>query len=68
MMSFIKKKAFTEVKRDCPSYKSVELFVFHLQFKNPLIMLLLASAVISILMHQFDDAVSITVVSTLLYF
>ncbi|KAH0503546.1 Calcium-transporting ATPase type 2C member 1 [Microtus ochrogaster] len=31
------------------------------QFKNPLIMLLLASAVISILMHQFDDAVSITV-------
>lgn len=33
-----------------------------LQFKNPLIMLLLASAVISVLMHQFDDAVSITVV------
>ncbi|OWK05692.1 ATP2C1, partial [Cervus elaphus hippelaphus] len=32
-----------------------------LQFKNPLIMLLLASAVISVLMHQFDDAVSITV-------
>lgn len=31
------------------------------QFKNPLIMLLLASAVISILMRQFDDAVSITV-------
>lgn len=31
-------------------------------------MLLLASAVISILMHQFDDAVSITVVSKLLYF
>ncbi|MBN3305544.1 AT2C1 ATPase, partial [Amia calva] len=31
------------------------------QFKNPLIMLLLASAVISVLMHQFDDAVSITV-------
>uniref|UniRef100_A0A8C4YUN4 P-type Ca(2+) transporter n=1 Tax=Gopherus evgoodei TaxID=1825980 RepID=A0A8C4YUN4_9SAUR len=31
------------------------------QFKNPLIMLLLASAVISIVMHQFDDAVSITV-------
>lgn len=33
------------------------------QFKNPLIMLLLASAVISVVMHQFDDAVSITVVS-----
>ncbi|NXB43719.1 AT2C1 ATPase, partial [Leucopsar rothschildi] len=31
------------------------------QFKNPLIMLLLASAVISVVMHQFDDAVSITV-------
>lgn len=31
------------------------------QFKDPLIMLLLASAVISILMHQFDDAISITV-------
>uniref|UniRef100_A0A8C1VMU3 Calcium-transporting ATPase n=1 Tax=Cyprinus carpio TaxID=7962 RepID=A0A8C1VMU3_CYPCA len=34
-----------------------------LQFKNPLILLLLASAVISVLMRQFDDAVSITVVS-----
>uniref|UniRef100_A0A8K9XTF5 P-type Ca(2+) transporter n=1 Tax=Oncorhynchus mykiss TaxID=8022 RepID=A0A8K9XTF5_ONCMY len=32
------------------------------QFKDPLIMLLLASAVISVLMHQFDDAISITVV------
>uniref|UniRef100_A0A8C9F975 ATPase secretory pathway Ca2+ transporting 1 n=1 Tax=Pavo cristatus TaxID=9049 RepID=A0A8C9F975_PAVCR len=32
------------------------------QFKNPLIMLLLASAVISVLMHQFDDAVSITAI------
>ncbi|KAJ8371481.1 hypothetical protein AAFF_G00307990 [Aldrovandia affinis] len=31
------------------------------QFKDPLILLLLASAVISILMRQFDDAVSITV-------
>ncbi|KAK5861653.1 hypothetical protein PBY51_017112 [Eleginops maclovinus] len=31
------------------------------QFKDPLIMLLLASAVISILMRQFDDAISITV-------
>ncbi|KAE9546280.1 hypothetical protein FO519_010508, partial [Halicephalobus sp. NKZ332] len=31
------------------------------QFKNPLIMLLLASAVISILMKQFDDALSITI-------
>ncbi|XP_031432292.1 calcium-transporting ATPase type 2C member 1 isoform X2 [Clupea harengus] len=31
------------------------------QFKDPLIMLLLASAVISVLMRQFDDAFSITV-------
>ncbi|XP_060756462.1 calcium-transporting ATPase type 2C member 1 isoform X1 [Neoarius graeffei] len=31
------------------------------QFKDPLIMLLLASAVISVVMRQFDDAVSITV-------
>ncbi|XP_043922669.1 calcium-transporting ATPase type 2C member 1 [Protopterus annectens] len=31
------------------------------QFKNPLILLLLASAVISVIMRQFDDAVSITV-------
>lgn len=34
----------------------------HTQFKDPLILLLLASAVISVLMHQFDDAISITVV------
>ncbi|XP_038566270.1 calcium-transporting ATPase type 2C member 1 isoform X2 [Micropterus salmoides] len=32
-----------------------------LQFKDPLILLLLASAVISVLMRQFDDAISITV-------
>ncbi|XP_073782630.1 calcium-transporting ATPase type 2C member 1 isoform X1 [Danio rerio] len=31
------------------------------QFKDPLILLLLSSAVISVLMRQFDDAVSITV-------
>uniref|UniRef100_A0A669DDV0 Calcium-transporting ATPase n=1 Tax=Oreochromis niloticus TaxID=8128 RepID=A0A669DDV0_ORENI len=31
------------------------------QFKDPLILLLLASAVISVIMHQFDDAISITV-------
>jgi len=34
-----------------------------LQFKDPLIMLLLASACVSIFMQQIDDAVSITVVS-----
>ncbi|KAL0985320.1 hypothetical protein UPYG_G00155430 [Umbra pygmaea] len=31
------------------------------QFKDPLIMLLLTSAVLSVLMRQFDDAISITV-------
>ncbi|XP_023711698.1 calcium-transporting ATPase type 2C member 1 isoform X2 [Cryptotermes secundus] len=31
------------------------------QFRNPLIMLLLASALVSVCMRQFDDAVSITV-------
>ncbi|XP_046544121.1 calcium-transporting ATPase type 2C member 1-like [Haliotis rubra] len=31
------------------------------QFNNPLILLLLASAVVSVFMRQFDDAVSITV-------
>ncbi|XP_051155765.1 calcium-transporting ATPase type 2C member 1 isoform X3 [Leptopilina boulardi] len=31
------------------------------QFKNPLILLLLGSAVVSVCMRQFDDAVSITV-------
>lgn len=41
-----------------------ELFFFlFFQFKNPLILLLLGSAVVSVCMRQFDDAVSITVVS-----
>ncbi|CEF67680.1 Secretory pathway calcium atpase [Strongyloides ratti] len=31
------------------------------QFKNPLILLLLGSAIVSILMKQYDDAVSITI-------
>ena len=33
-----------------------------LQFKNPLIVLLLISAIISVAMKQFDDAISITLV------
>lgn len=38
---------------------------FHcLQFKDPLIMLLLSSAFVSICMKQFDDAISITVVGS----
>ncbi len=34
-----------------------------LQFKDPMILLLLASAFVSVIMRQIDDAVSITVVS-----
>nr|XP_033785910.1 calcium-transporting ATPase type 2C member 1 isoform X2 [Geotrypetes seraphini]XP_033785912.1 calcium-transporting ATPase type 2C member 1 isoform X2 [Geotrypetes seraphini] len=45
-----------EISEDEPLWKK-----YISQFKNPLLMLLLASAVISVLMHQFDDAVSITV-------
>uniref|UniRef100_UPI00398F3A4D calcium-transporting ATPase type 2C member 1 n=1 Tax=Pristiophorus japonicus TaxID=55135 RepID=UPI00398F3A4D len=45
-----------EISEDEPLWKK-----YISQFKNPLIMLLLASAVISVLMHQLDDAVSITV-------
>lgn len=39
------------------------VYMFFLQFKNPLILLLLASALVSVCMKQFDDAVSITVVN-----
>jgi len=39
------------------------LNLYTFQFKNPLILLLLASAFVSVCMKQFDDAVSITVVS-----
>ncbi|CAL1611603.1 unnamed protein product [Knipowitschia caucasica] len=35
------------------------------QFKDPLILLLLASALVSVLMHQYDDAFSITVAITI---
>ena len=31
------------------------------QFKEPMILLLLASAVVSVFMKQFDDAISITI-------
>ncbi|XP_069688081.1 calcium-transporting ATPase type 2C member 1 isoform X1 [Periplaneta americana] len=44
------------VKEEEPTWKK-----YIEQFKNPLIMLLLASALVSICMKQFDDAVSITV-------
>ena len=39
------------------------MMIVFLQFKDPLIMLLLASAFISVLTQQFDDASSITIVS-----
>jgi len=42
----------------------IKCVVVYLQFKDPLILLLLASASVSIFMQQFDDAISITVVST----
>ncbi|XP_078687863.1 calcium-transporting ATPase type 2C member 1-like isoform X1 [Branchiostoma floridae x Branchiostoma belcheri] len=45
-----------EINEDEPLWKK-----YLGQFKDPLIMLLLASAFISICMRQFDDAVSITV-------
>lgn len=37
-------------------------FVCLFQFKNPLILLLLASALVSVFMNQLDDAFSITTV------
>ncbi|KAL0099243.1 hypothetical protein PUN28_020072 [Cardiocondyla obscurior] len=46
---------FSVKEEDPPWKKYIE------QFKNPLILLLLASAFVSICMRQFDDAVSITV-------
>lgn len=44
------------VKEDDPPWKK-----YLEQFRNPLILLLLASALVSICMKQFDDAISITV-------
>lgn len=46
------------VKEEEPTWKK-----YIEQFKNPLILLLLGSAFVSVCMRQFDDAVSITVVS-----
>ncbi|XP_077983534.1 calcium-transporting ATPase type 2C member 1-like [Glandiceps talaboti] len=45
-----------EINEDEPLWKK-----YIGQFKDPLIMLLLASAVVSVIMSQYDDAVSITV-------
>lgn len=51
---------FNEFKAD-ESSKIVSKYVE--QFKNPLIQLLLASVVISVFMGQYDDAISISLVS-----
>jgi len=47
------------------SYKGYVIRLFPLQFKDPLIIMLLCSAVISLFMEQFDDAFSITMVTGL---
>ncbi|ESO82696.1 hypothetical protein LOTGIDRAFT_211332 [Lottia gigantea] len=49
-----------EISQDEPLWKK-----YLGQFKDPLILLLLASAVVSVFMKQFDDAVSITVAITI---
>lgn len=43
--------------------KILMMLIVFIQFKEPMIVLLLASGVVSVCMKQFDDAISITVVS-----
>ena len=50
-----------ELGEDCHVTQELTMGVV-LQFKEPLILLLLGSAVISLLMGQYDDALSITIV------
>ena len=45
---------------------SLTLWAFCFQFKEPMIVLLLASGLVSVVMGQYDDAVSITVVSRII--
>ena len=42
--------------------------IVYVQFKEPMILLLLASALVSVIMHQYDDALSIFFVSFVFYF
>lgn len=42
------------------------MYMHLFQFRNPLILLLLASALVSVCMKQFDDAFSITTVCIIL--
>ncbi|XP_063535847.1 calcium-transporting ATPase type 2C member 1 [Cydia strobilella] len=54
-MNFVGPNEF-QVKEEDPLWKK-----YIEQFQNPLILLLLGSAVVSIIMRQYDDAISITV-------
>ncbi|CAH2039327.1 unnamed protein product, partial [Iphiclides podalirius] len=54
-MNFVGPNEF-QVKEEDPLWKK-----YFEQFQNPLILLLLGSAVVSVCMRQFDDAISITV-------
>ncbi|KPJ15400.1 Calcium-transporting ATPase type 2C member 1 [Papilio machaon] len=54
-MNFVGPNEF-QVKEEDPLWKK-----YIEQFQNPLILLLLGSAVVSVCMRQFDDAISITV-------
>ena len=40
----------------------IDLYFIIFQFKEPMILLLLASGIVSVIMGQLDDAISITVV------
>ncbi|XP_041986480.1 calcium-transporting ATPase type 2C member 1 isoform X3 [Aricia agestis] len=54
-MNFVGPNEFQVKEQEPPWRKYIE------QFQNPLILLLLGSAVVSICMRQYDDAISITV-------
>ncbi|XP_073946833.1 secretory pathway calcium atpase isoform X3 [Choristoneura fumiferana] len=54
-MNFVGPNEF-QVKEEDPLWKK-----YIEQFQNPLILLLLGSAVVSVIMRQYDDAISITV-------
>lgn len=51
-----------------PKESSQIVYKYLEQFKNPLIQLLLASVIISVFMAQYDDAISISLVSSKLLF
>jgi len=57
-------KNIVTLERNLIMISKIKLFTFFclFQFRNPLILLLLASALVSVCMKQFDDAFSITTV------